>query len=82
MSPDELKSMPKGSFVIMKTGTHPMKTKLKLFLNWGIRFEKPLEIPDRGSRPVHYAGKRNWNRRFFPNAHWYIPRNLYQPRQR
>ena len=57
MSPDELKSMPKGSFVIMKTGTHPMKTKLKLFLNWGIRFEKPLEIPDRGSRPVHYAGK-------------------------
>lgn len=57
MSPDELKSMPKGSFVIMKTGTHPMKTKLKLFLNRGIRFEKPLEIPDRGSRPVHYAGK-------------------------
>ena len=57
MSPDELKSMPKGSFVIMKTGTHPMKTKLKPFLNWGIRFEKPLEIPDRGSRPVHYAGK-------------------------
>ena len=46
-----------SSFVIMKTGTHPMKTKLKLFLNWGIRFEKPLEIPDRGSRPVHYAGK-------------------------
>ena len=43
--------------MIMKTGTHPMKTKLKLFLNWGIRFEKPLEIPDRGSRPVHYAGK-------------------------
>ena len=57
MSPDELKSMPKGSFVIMKTGTHPMKTKLKLFLDWGIRFEKPLEIPDRCSRPVHYAGK-------------------------
>ena len=57
MSPDELKSMPKGSFVVMKTGTHPMKTKLKLFFEWGIQFEKPLEIPDRGSRPVHYAGK-------------------------
>ena len=57
MSPDELKSMPKGSFVVMKTGTHPMKTKLKLFYDWGIRFEKPLEMPDRGSRPVHYAGK-------------------------
>ena len=57
MSPDELKSMPKGSFVVMKTGTHPMKTKLKLFFDWGIRFEKPLQMEDRGSRPVHYAGK-------------------------
>ena len=57
MSADELKSMPKGSFVVMKTGTHPMKTKLKLFFDWGIRFEKPLEMPDRGNRPVHYAGK-------------------------
>ena len=57
MSPDELKSMPKGSFVVMKTGTHPMKTKLKLFFEWGIRFEKPLQMEDRGSRPVHYACK-------------------------
>lgn len=57
MSADELKSMPKGSFVVMKTGTHPMKTKLKLFFDWGIRFEKPLEMPDRGNRAVHYAGK-------------------------
>lgn len=57
MSADELKSMPKGSFVVMKTGTHPMKTKLKLFFEWGIRFEKPLHMEDRGSRPVHYAEK-------------------------
>ena len=57
MSPDELKSMPKGSFVVMKTGTHPMKTKLKLFFEWGIRFEKPLQMENRGSRLVHYAGE-------------------------
>lgn len=57
MSADELKSMPKGSFVVMKTGTHPMRTKLKLFYQWGIRFEKPLEMPDLGNRPVHYAGR-------------------------
>lgn len=62
MSPDELKSMPKGSFVVMKTGTHPMKTKLKLFFEWGIRFEKPLQMEDRGSRPVHYAGKEELER--------------------
>ena len=57
MSSDELKSMPKGSFVVMKTGNHPMRTKLKLFFNWGIRFEKPLEMPNRGNRQVYYAGK-------------------------
>ena len=71
MSADELKAMPKGSFVVMKTGTHPMKTKLKLFFEWGIRFEKPLQMPDRGSRPVHYAGKADLERailRRFPMA--------------
>lgn len=36
MTRDELKSIPKGSFVVMKTGTHPMQTKLRLFLDWGI----------------------------------------------
>ena len=30
MTPDELKSLPKGNFIVSKTGTHPMKTKLKL----------------------------------------------------
>lgn len=62
MSADELKSMPKGSFVVMKTGTHPMKTKLKLFFKWGIQFGEPLKMPDRGSRPVYYAGKEELER--------------------
>lgn len=31
MTLEELKSMPKGQFVVMKTGFHPMKVKLKLF---------------------------------------------------
>ena len=62
MSADELKSMPKGSFVVMKTGHHPMRTKLKLFFRWGIRFEAPLQMEDRGSREVHYAGKAELER--------------------
>ena len=28
MSADELKAMPKGEFIVMKTGLHPMKVKL------------------------------------------------------
>lgn len=58
MSADELKAMPKGEFIVMKTGLHPMKVKLKLFLDWGITFGKPYEVPERAERPVHYASKR------------------------
>lgn len=57
MSPDDLKSMPKGTFVVMKTGTHPLKTRLKLFMEWGITFEKPYEIPEKVARKVKYADK-------------------------
>ena len=35
MTPDELKSLPKGTFCVMKTGFYPMLVKLKLFFKWG-----------------------------------------------
>lgn len=57
MTPDELKSIPKGNFVIMKTGVHPIKTKLHLFLDWGIRFTKPYVIEEKANRKVVYADK-------------------------
>ena len=57
MTPDELKSMPKGQFIVMKTGAHPMKVKLKLFFQWGITFGELYVVPDKGNRPVPYAGK-------------------------
>lgn len=38
MSPDELRSLPKGRFIVMKTGCHPMQATLKLFTEWGISF--------------------------------------------
>ena len=31
MTPDELKALPKGTFVVTKTGFYPMQVKLKLF---------------------------------------------------
>ena len=58
MTPDELKSMPKGQFIVMKTGAYPMKVKLKLFFQWGISFGEPYTVPDKGNRPVAYAGKK------------------------
>ena len=58
MTPDELKSIPKGEFVVMKTGTHPMRTKLRLFLDWGITFDpKGYRMPERAARKVAYASK-------------------------
>ena len=57
MTADELKSMPKGQFIVMKTGAHPMKVKLKLFFQWGITFGELYVVPDKGNRPVPYAGK-------------------------
>ena len=57
MTPDELKTMPKGGFVVMKTGVHPMQVQLRLFLDWGIRFRKPYEVPETAQRKVAYANK-------------------------
>ena len=36
MTPDELKSLPKGHFILAKTGCHPMRTELRLFFKWGL----------------------------------------------
>lgn len=57
MTPDELKSMPKGQFIVMKTGHNPMKVKLKLFFKWGIQFEKPFSIGERSVQTVKYLNK-------------------------
>lgn len=58
MTPDELKALPKGEFVVMKTGTHPMRTRLRLFLEWGITFGEPYMLPEKAARPVAYAGRQ------------------------
>ena len=53
LSPDELKNLPKGNFIVMKTGTHPMRTKLQLYFKWGISFEEPYQVPERAQREVY-----------------------------
>ena len=57
LTPDELKSLPKGQFVVMKTGTHPMQTRLRLFLDWGIVFHNQYSVPEKAQRKVAYADK-------------------------
>ena len=55
MSADELKAMPKGQFVVMKTGAHPMKVRLKLFFDWGISFGEPYTVKENANRKVEYG---------------------------
>lgn len=57
MTPDELKTLPKGHFILAKTGCCPMQTKLPLFLKWGIQFGEPYEVEEQAARPVAYADR-------------------------
>ncbi len=57
MTVDELKSMSKGQFIVMKTGTHPMISPLKLYFKWGIVFEEPYLLGDKGARAVSYMDR-------------------------
>ncbi|MDE6951363.1 type IV secretory system conjugative DNA transfer family protein [Lachnospiraceae bacterium 54-11] len=57
MSPDELKTLPKGQFILAKTGCCPMQTRLPLFLKWGIMFGEAYEVPERAVREVLYADR-------------------------
>ena len=60
MTADELRSIPKGSFIVMKTGCRPMQTRLRLFLDWGITFEKKgYAVPAHANRKVFYAGRKD-----------------------
>jgi len=59
LTPDELKSIPKGNFIVQKTGQHPMRTRLRLFLEWGITFEEPYIVPERADRAVSYANRED-----------------------
>jgi type IV secretion system protein VirD4 len=69
MMPDELKSLPKGQFIVMKTGTHPMQTRLRLFLDWGITFDRVYEVPERAARKVAYADKDELEGRIMTRYH-------------
>lgn len=58
LTADELKSIPKGSFIVQKTGCHPMRTRLRLFLEWGITFEEEYRVEEqKNTRSVKGEGQ-------------------------
>lgn len=59
MTADELRNLPKGMFIVMKSGFHPMKVHMKLFYEWGITFDEdnPYVVNEHASRKVEYASR-------------------------
>jgi hypothetical protein len=50
--------LPKGTFIVTKTGFRPIQVKLKLFFEWGITFEKiPYEIPIFDRSNIRYTNR-------------------------
>ncbi|WP_300346188.1 type IV secretory system conjugative DNA transfer family protein [uncultured Oscillibacter sp.] len=73
MTPDELKSIPKSRFVVMKTGSHPTQTRLRLFLDWGITFGEPYLLEEKSARTVSYANKQELERAVLRRHHMQQP---------
>lgn len=73
LSPDELRCLPKGEFIVMKTGVHPMRTRLKLFFEWGIQFHKEYVPTEHANRAVAYADAKRLRRAIdnkYPSRHF------------
>ena len=58
MTADELKVMPKDTFIVTRTGIKPMKTILKLFFEWGIQLNEKYALRQPVVRKVCYADKK------------------------
>lgn len=52
LTTDELKTLKKGSFILMKTGTYPMRTMFKLFKYWGIKLCEEYMITERETQTI------------------------------
>ena len=55
ISPDELRALPRGKFIVTKTGCRPMLATLRLFTEWGIVLEDAWTMPMQEPRPVAYV---------------------------
>lgn len=54
ISEGELNRFKTGEFIVRRSGQYPMKTKLNLFLKWGITFPEQLIPKEKKLRPVNY----------------------------
>lgn len=76
ISPDELKALPKGKFIVTKTGCYPMQSTLRLFTDWGITFGHTWTMPEKEPRPVAYVDRGELEdaiERKYPQQAYFVP---------
>ncbi len=54
MAPNELREMPRGEYVLLKTFCRSAKTRMPLFTEWGITLEEKYHVPERAIREIEY----------------------------
>jgi type IV secretion system protein VirD4 len=57
MTADEIKRIPRGEFVILKTGKNPTKTKIPLFKDWGITLSETNNLIENEIKKPVYIDK-------------------------
>lgn len=54
MAPNELREMPRGEYVLLKTFCRSARTRMPLFTDWGITLGKKYHISERPIRDIEY----------------------------
>ena len=54
MAPNELREMPRGEYVLLKTFCRSARTRMPLFTDWGITLEGKYHISERPIRDIEY----------------------------
>lgn len=54
MAPNELREMPRGEYVLLKTFCRSARTRMPLFTDWGITLEEKYHISERPIRDIEY----------------------------
>lgn len=57
MTADEIRTLPFGEWVFLKTRNHPMHTTLKRYSDWEITLDTPFNIPSQTIKPIQYANR-------------------------
>ena len=58
MAPNELREMPRGEYVLLKTFCRSARTRMPLFTDWGITLEEKYHVPERPTREIEYMNIR------------------------